>query len=322
MIAYKNFLESKNHYVDIIQFPDQSYVSKIWFYYQSVHARYGGHEIQLMKKIADKLEKRIIAEKYDVVIGVETKLSYVLTRELRCLKIFSCESLEADELYFSKRIDDLNRIRSFREMELEIIMKSDYVLFPWETTEDYTRKYVWNGDNFLTIRYGCYPQSKNASYFFPPSIVSLGNLWGYWTNKELLSYLTRTSPYAIDIYGKTRPERKYHLNYKGFAPSLDILLDYQFGLNTVSKDPFRRDGYSSRIMGYLAYGLPVMSPDWMRFSHELKGVVPYNEDNFLELLEEYVLKDPWEKLSEEARKQARELDWRITLKPLEKIIEK
>jgi len=322
MMAYKKFLQSKNHHVDLIQFPGESYISKIWFYYQRARARLHGHEKRHMKKTADKLEKRIKQDSYDVVIVVETPFSYVLTRELGCLKIFSCESLEADELYFSKETDDLERIHSFREMELEILMKSDYVIFPWETTENYVRKYIWNGDNFVTIRYGCYPRNKTVSYFFPMSIVSVGSLYGKRANTELLSYLTRISPYVIHAYGRFRPQRKYHLNYKGCASSLDVLYNYQFGLNTVSKDIFRRNHHASRIMSYLTYGLPVLSPDWMKFSHELKGVLPYNEDNFLGILEEYSNRDCWEELSKEAIEQARELNWRITLKPLEKLIEK
>jgi hypothetical protein len=322
VLAFKDFLQSRNHHVDVIQFPGESFPSKIWYYYQRARARLQGYEKRYMKKTADRLEKIIKEKGYDVVIGVETPFSYVLTRDLGCLKIFSCESLEADELYFSRKTDNIERIRGFKEMELEIIKKSDYVIFPWETTESYARKYVWNGDNFVTVKYGCYPKENTVSYFFPLSLISLGNLQSNWSNKELLSYLTRISPYIIDVYGKIRPERKYHLNYKGFASSLDILLKYQFGLNTVSKDIFRRNHHASRIMSYLAYGLPVLSPDWMKFSHELKGVVPFNEDNFLDRLDEYSDRDQWEKLSREAHEQARELDWRTTLKPLEKLVEK
>jgi len=322
ILAYENFLQSKNYHVDVIHLPGESYSYRIWYYYQRALARLHDHEKQLMKKIADTLEKRIKEGKYDVVIGVETIFSYVLTRDLGCLKIFSCEDLEANELYFSKRVDDLERIRSFGEMEREILMNSDYVIFPWETIENYTRKYIWNGDNFITIRYGCHPQKKTVPYFFPVSIVSLGTLWAYWSNRELLSYLTRISPYVIHVYGSPRPPRKYNLNYKGFAPSLDVLYNYQFGLNAITKEIFKRNNFSSRILGYLSYGLPVLSPDWMKLSHEIKGVLPYNEDNFLDILREYSDREQWEKLSEEAIEQARELDWNITLKPLERIVEK
>ena len=319
--AYKDFLLSKNYSVHLIRVPGEGYSSRLWNYYQRGSARLRGHEKKYMKQIADKLETKIKKEAYDVVIGVETRCSYVLTRELRCLKIFSCESLTADELYFSNKNVDMDRVRCLKEMEVEIMKKSDYVVFPWGTTENYARRYVWNGNNFVTLKYGCYPKNKFVSYFFPFSVVSLGGL-AYWSNKELLSKLTRISPYNIDVYGVDRPPKRYHLNYRGFAPTTDILYSYQFGLNTVTKDPFRRSHFSSRLLCYLAYGLPVLSPDWMQLSHELRGCLPYTEDNFVDLIDKYSEKDNWEKLSKDAIDQARELDWNITLKPLEKIITK
>jgi hypothetical protein len=278
-----------------------------------------------MNKIADLLEDRIRKGNYDVVIGVESLFSYVLTRKLSCLKLFSWESILADELYFemsNNRTIDFERIRRIRSMELEICRASDYVIFPWETTENYVKKYVWDGDNFITIKYGCDPQKKKVSYFFPASIISMGNLNSYWSNKELISYLTQISPYTIDVYGKFKPQKKYGLNYKGFARSLDILNNYQFALNSVSKEIFRRNHHSSRILTYLAYGLPVLSPDWQEFSHDIKGVLPFNEENFIEILEDYSTPDKWEKTSKEAYEQALELDWKKVLIPLDKIIEK
>jgi hypothetical protein len=319
-MAFKNFLQSQNHSVSTMDLPGEDFSSKLWYYSQRGLARLAGHEKRHMKKTAERLEKRIKKGNYDAVIGFETPLSYVLTKELGCLKIFSCESVEADQLYFSRQFGDIKRVNELREMELEILEKSDYVIFPWKTTEDYVRRYIWNGNNFLTIQYGCYPQDKTASYFFPVSIVSMGRLEYYWSNRELLSYLTRASPYCVDVYGTDKPPRKLHLNYKGFAPSLDILRNYQFGLNTISKDTYRRNHFSSRILTYLAYGLPTLSPDWMKLSHELKGVLPYTEDNFSEVLEEHVDRDEWTKLSRIAHEQALELDWRKVLKPLEKIV--
>lgn len=318
--AYRNFLLSKNHDVHQIQFPGESLSSKLWYYYQRGYARLVGHEKRHMTKTADKLESKIKNEAYDVVIGVETPWSYVLTRELDCLKIFSCLALEADQLYFSSKTVDAERVRSLREMEVEIMEKSDYVIFPWKTTENYTRRYVLNGSNFATVKFGCHPQSKYASYFFPCYIVSLGSLWGHWTNKELLSYLTRVSPYTIDVYGHYRPPKEYHLNYKGFASTTDLLCSYQFGLNTVSKDIFRRSHFASRPLGYLAYGLPVLSPDWMQLSKDLRGCIPYNESNFVDLVDKYSDKDSWEKLSKDAIDQAKELDWKKTLEPLERMV--
>ena len=322
--AYKNFLLSQNHSVTMISV-DETPVSRIWYFYQRARAYLLDHEPEsrLMGKIADKLESRIKRGSYDAVIGVESPYSYVLTRKLDCVKIFSWECISADEIYFQHCAAEnisLDRIRSLRKMELEICNKSDYVIFPWKTTENYVRKHILDGNNFVTINYGCYPKNKTVSYFFPLSIVSMGNLRCYWSNKELLSNLTRISPYIIDVYGKYKPPRKYHLNYKGFAPSTDVLYNYQFGLNTISKDAFHRNHHSSRITNYLAYGLPVLSPDWLQFSHELKGTLPYNENNFADIVEQFSDRDKWEKLSKEAYEQARELDWNIVLQPLERLI--
>ncbi|GAG87798.1 unnamed protein product [marine sediment metagenome] len=174
----------------------------------------------------------------------------------------------------------------------------------------------------MTIKYGCYPKDKNPSYFYPCSIISLGNLKQYWSNKTLLSQLIKTSPYKIDVYGKHKPHEKYDINYKGYAKSLDIIYDYQFGVNTVSKDNFRKNHFSSRIISYLAHGLPVLFPEWQKFPNKLKGCLSYNETNFVEVIEEYSEKDKWEKICIEAKEQGKELDWKITLRPLEKLINK
>ncbi len=319
--AYKIFLESKGHSVDLIR------VDEIWppgfFFYQRVSAYLQGKEPRLMRKIADKLENVIKKGKYDVVIGVESLFSYVLTKNLGCLKIFSWESMIGDELFYSPLIKSksvLNRIQAIRKMEIEISENSDCVIFPWGTTEDFVRKNIHNGSNFITLKYGCYPQAKPVSYHHPAAIVSVGNVGAYWANKELLSHLTNISQVKIDVYGQFRPEKKYKLNYKGVANSLNLLYNYQFGLSTVTKDPFRRSHFSSRPLGYIAYGLPALSPDWMQFSHEIEGCLPYNEDNFVDLVREYSDKDRWEKLSKSAFEQAKKLDWKTTLKPLENIV--
>ena len=320
-MAYTHFLRSKNHRVSIIRFPGDDVSSKVWYYYQRGFARLQGNDLRYMVKAADRFERIIKNGHFDAVIAVETPSSYVLTRELGCLKIFSCESLAADELYFSKGYSDLESIKKLRALELEIIQDSDYVVFPWKTTENYARKYLYNGDNLVTIKYGCYPQNKRASYFFPASIISLGDLRQYWSNPELVDYLTKISPYHIESYSR-KPNKNYKIIYRGFAPSQDVLFNYQFGLNSVSKDLFRRNHFSSRIINYLSYGLPVLSPDWMQLSHELKGVLPFNENNFLEIVDKYASeRAEWERISKEAYEQSLELDWKIVLQPLGELIE-
>jgi len=318
---YRNYLLSKNHDIDLMIVPDNTFNSNIWFYYNSIIGRLIKDSIYIVKIIGDKLENIIRKGKYDAVIGVESRFSHVLTKKLNCLKIFSCESLESEERYFSKKYD-LKEIKRWRDLEIDILNESDYVIFPWRTTEEYVRKNVLSGSNFVTIKYGCHPKEGNLSHSYFVSIVSLGSLGFYWSNKDLLSHLTKISPYIIDVYGKYRPEKRYGINYRGYAKSLDIFYDYQFGLNTVSRDPFRREHFSSRIISYLAYGLPVLFPEWQKFPRELGGCVPYNEDNFPEVVEKHSERDKWDKLCDEAKRQGRELDWKKTLKPLDKLLEK
>ncbi len=317
--AMYNFLSIDND-VTVLRFPGNSYFSKLWYLYQMGSLKIAGKEKKRMLSIASYLEKIIIKEKYDAVIGVETFWSYVLTKDLPCLKIFSCESLEAEEIYFSSSKNKLERFEAMREMETQIMECSSYVIFPWETTEKYARRYVFNGKNFLTIKHGCYPKSVAPSYVFPFSLISLGSLWGEWTNKELLSELTKKSPYIIDVYGNYKPPKKYHLNYCGYANSTNVLTKYNFGVNTISKDPFRCSHFASRILNYLAYGLPVLSPDWMQLSHELGGCLPFNEENFVDIINQNSDKEAWQRLSKKASNQAKELDWSKTLKPLKSII--
>ena len=179
-LAYKAFLESKNHSVTMLGF-DEDLTSKIWYFYQRAR-RYLQKDkgwSRFLEKLADRLERRIKQGKYDAVIGVETPHSYVLSRDLGCLKIFSWEAIGADQIYFNRFVNktlDIEFVRRFREMELEICKASDYVVFPWKTTENYVRKYIYDGNNFVTIKYGCNPKKRPVSYFFPVSIVSLGNI--------------------------------------------------------------------------------------------------------------------------------------------------
>jgi hypothetical protein len=319
--AYKNFLTSLGHDVHVLNMPSGDFFSKIQYYYHSSFRYLSNNFVYLIKKIGNKIENIIIKEKYDVVIGVETLFSYILTKDLGCLKLFSCESLDADEKYYANSYN-LNKIHDIRQIEYDIFDSSDYVIFPWETTEDYVKKYIYNDKKLTTIKFGCYPTNKTPNYFYPFYIISLGSLQSYWSNKRLLSTLTQISPYKIEAYGKYRPEKKYQINYKGFASSLDTLYDYQFGINTISKDNFRKNHFSSRIINYLAYGLPVLYPEWQKFPKKLMGCVPYNEENFVETVDTYSTKEEWDKLCSDAKKQGRELDWNITLKPLEKLITK
>jgi hypothetical protein len=318
VLAFQRYLLQKGHRVVVFTFPNEPF-EKVWRIYQLALGRATRNIRRIMEKWGERIEERIRKEKADAVIGVETKFSYVLTKNLNSLKIFSLEAPESIERSYMNRYTQ-DEIESLKELEIEIMKSSDYVIFPWETTERFTRENLWDGSNFVTIRYGCYPSEGKPSYAHPPSIISLGSLKFYWSNKELLSYLTKISPYNIDVYGKFKPEMKYNLNYRGYANSLKILYQYQFGLNTVSQDPFRQNHFSSRIINYLAYGLPVLFPQWQKYPNDLRGCIPYSKDNFVEVVNKYSERVMWERLVEKAKRQGHELDWNHTLKPLDKIL--
>lgn len=319
ILAYQRFLQSRNHEVSVINIPNENLNDKSYYYYHSVKSQISNNFLYLVTKIGDFLEKKLSNNKYDAIICVETLFADILTKNLNCLKIFSCESLESEEKYYSGnyKFEDIYNIR---EKEYEIMDSADYVVFPWKTTEKYVKKYIYNDKKLLTIKYGCYPKNNKPDYFYPFYLISLGSLKWYWSNKELLSHITKNSTYNIHAYGKFKPEEKYKINYMGFAESMDILYKYQFGINTISKDIFRKNHFSSRIINYLAYGLPVLFPEWQEFPKELEGCVPYNEHNIDDVIENYSPKEKWEKLSTEAKNQGLKLDWNHTLKPLEKIV--
>jgi hypothetical protein len=319
IIAYKAFLKSKGYAATALFYPSESYSSKLWYLYQNARARLHQRERVVIEKISEQAKRELEKNRYDAVISVGTPFAHVLTKDLNCLKIFSPQTSGNDELYFSKRLS-IERIKEYKDLEIEIMEKSDYVIFPCESLQNYVKKHVVDSKNFVIINYGCYPQQKLASYSYPPAIISMGNLSHYWSNKELLSHLTKISPYLIHAYGQYKPEKKYGLRYQGYASSLSVLYNYQFGLNTVSKDPLRRSDHSSRVLTYLAYGLPVLSPDWMEFSNSLKGCLPFNEENFNALIDRYSDRDEWDKLSHEAYNQALELDWNKTLIDLDNLL--
>ncbi len=317
--AYSAFLQAKGYDATALLFPSDSYSSKLWYLFQNARARINKREKDVIEKISQQIKKEIDKNRFDAIICVGTPFAHILSKDLDCLKIFSPQTSGNDELYFSKRLA-IERIKEYKDLEIEIMEKSDFVIFPCESLQNYVKKHVIDGKNFVIVNYGCYPQSRHVSYSFPPAIISMGNLSHYWSNKELLSTLTQTSPYIVDAYGQYRPEKKYAIRYKGYALSLDILYNYQFGLNTVSKDPLRRSDHSSRVLTYLAYGLPVLSPDWMEFSNSLRGCLPFNEDNFTTLIERNSEREDWERLSREAYNQALELDWNKTLKDLDRLL--
>lgn len=259
----------------------------------------------------------------DVIIAVEQ--GQILMHDLgKARKIFYANAPTGHEVYFqfatSPQPFDLEAYQKACAKEIDYYRASDVVIFCWNTHVDYVEKHVYQGRNIVRHPglgwYGCDPQSQRARYNYPPLIAHIGAVTAHWNNVELLQKLARDIPYAVNFYGKYPIPTELRLRYQGFAKSLDVLDQYQFGLHSATKDLVRRYGFASKLMTYLSYGLPSFSPEWQLVSHQLGGVIPYNEGNFSDLLENAAKPAHWQELADMAYEQAQELEWRKVLQPL------
>jgi hypothetical protein len=236
-----------------------------------------------------------------------------MTKDFSSLKILDSPSPWVDEAFYGGKLTR-NAYLQLRSMELEEYVKSDYVAFHWENYTRYVQQHIYNGKNIFILNWGCTPKEKRAHYQNPPRIVFLGLLKGYWVNLPLLTRLSKK--YPIDVYGGPPPPKKLGLRYKGYAPSTDVLSDYQFGLVTISDDPLRRQSFSSKHLEYMNYGLPVLTPQW-RSDPKLRHIsIYYDENNFLEKVHEFSKRDKWQQMSDSCYNQAQEWRWSRNLRPL------
>lgn len=272
-----------------------------------------------IKRRAIVLQKEITKRQPDVLICESEMDSYVLTKPMSCLKILDSPSPWVDELFYSGDLSNFAH-KMLRRLELEIYRKSSYIAFHWDNYTNYVKKYIYKGKNFFILNWGCSPKEVKAKFKKTPRIVYLGKLDGYWNNIELLSRLSKIC--EIDVYGAPEPARELGLNYKGYAPTTDVLAEYQFGLVTLSNDRLRVHSFSSKQLEYMSYGLPVLTPEWRQDPRLEKYSILYNEKNFLQKIEEYSSEDKWQKISNMCFDKTKDWDWEKVLKPLAKIIEK
>jgi hypothetical protein len=224
----------------------------------------------------------------------------------------------ADELFYEERLTAAQRDR-LRRLEIEVFEKVDYLAFHWQTYADYAvRHYGITGKNLLTLNFGCSPSPSRAQFATTPRIVYLGSLGSRFIDLRLLSRLTEQYG-EIDVYGGPPPDPALGLRYLGRADP-DVLLDYQAGLITCTRDELRREGFSAKHLQYLAHGLPVLVPEWRRHLDLLRGSVPYSEANFTHVVGSLAEKATWQRLSDEAYAEAQRRSWDRTLAPLDDLL--
>lgn len=231
---------------------------------------------------------------------------------------YDCQTPWADELYDEERLTPRQHTR-MREREGHLFESVDHLSFTWRTYGWYAvEQYGISGKNLETLDTGCEPGRPRVKHSDPPRIVYLGLLSMRFINLPMLSRLSRLYPH-IDVYGGPEPDPELGLNYLGYAdPS--ILGEYQLGLITCTDDELRRQGMSGKHLDYLSVGLPVLVPRWRRRLDLLEGSVPYDETDFLDIVESF--RDPahWQQVSDIAYEQAQRLAWDNTLRPLDDVL--
>jgi hypothetical protein len=252
---------------------------------------------------------------YPVVIAVEKADIFFERLAPGTGRLYFCQSPLAHERYYRRLYRDDPHAEQMLHKDVAWLRAmyeaSDAVTFAWNTYESFVRERVYNGSNIVSHPglgwYGCEPQVQRARYRAEPALVYLGNI-AYFSNPELLARLTALLSYPLDCYGPIHvPEDG--LRYFGYAEDeWETLRRYQFGVNTVSMDPVRLAGFSSKVLAYLSVGLP--------FSHQVEGVVPFELEDLPALIEEYRVPEAWHALSDAAYEQANALRWGKVLQPL------
>jgi len=287
--------------------------------------KFGRHRLSYHLLVADhRLRSAILAsslplDSFDLVICETPYDAGVLARCTTASTLYDCPAPWADEVYYDGRLTARQHAK-LRRLELRIFEGVDHLAFHWESYTRYALDHCGiSGHNLLTLNFGCTPSAARASFADPPRLVYLGNLSASFNDTPLLARLAASYP-RIDVYGGPPPDPGLGLNYLGYAPSVDVLRQYQIGLVTCSHDALRQEGFSSKHLHYLSYGLPVLVPAWRRHLDLLQGSLPYTEQTFRSVIDAMSDQKSWQAASDEAYAQAVRLRWEKTLRPLEDLL--
>lgn len=265
------------------------------------------------------LRANLAGSSYDIIICQNNPdNAFVAGERLAPTQILHLPSPLAEEYFFGGQITPraFERLKTY---EAGLYAKADHIGLHWHTYANYVKRTKYDGPNFdFNLGYGVDPQEKRATFQDQPRIVFIGLLNGYWVNVPLLKRLCKLYP-NIDIYGGPRLADLGD-NYKGYAPTTDVLADYQFGLVTLSDDPLRRSSFSSKQLRYYAYGLPVLSPNWRHDCVLDEAALLYDENSFVDLVKAYSDEEKWNELSAKALKIAQHYDWEQVLRPLDALL--
>ena len=270
--------------------------------------------LPVMRLRARALARALAGRDVDLLV-CESNLDvgFVLGGRLAPVQVLDLPAPFAEELYFAGELTRraYERLRAY---EVRAYGAADHLSFHWETYAGWVRATKYDGGNFLPLTYGVEPKAARARWSPTPRIVFLGFLGGSWVNLPLLQRLCDRFP-TIDVYGGPA-QAVLGDRYKGYAPTLDVLAEYQFGLITIADDPLRRHGFSSKQLEYYSYGLPVLTPAWREDPLLDAAALLYDEESFAALVEKLSTREAWEELSGRALDLAQRCSWEAALAPL------
>lgn len=325
--AIKDFLERQGHDVEFVspaQGSTQRYHRQRFSLWSRVSRRLAGRKTlpHLWDYLADELEPQIRRGGFDVVIARGQDLAYVLTRPLGCRKILDMANLLYLEAYHAWGANQAE-VEETYDKEVRVWQSVDYILSPHALLTSYFVEHLSRVGDFArktrTVRLGCERASRVARYSATPRLVYAGSYY-YIQDPYLLAELAKLSPFPLDCYGPTDPNRTFlpaALNYRGYEPGTGFLADYQVGLITVSRDRLRQHSPSTKFPYYFAHGLPVLFPEWMKEGYEYTDcAAAFDEGNFVERLRTVTEERNWNRMSVAAQSLARKLSWQNALQPL------
>jgi hypothetical protein len=321
--AMVDFLRQRGHHVEVLA-PAPATVSEFARLRFSLWSRVKRRALRrralphLWDHLADELEPRIRAGRYDVLIGRLQPVAYVLTRRVGPRAVFDMANVGFLESYHSAEVD-LGALEADYEKEMEIYRAVDAILSPHPLLSSFFRANVWDTPKLLDVLLGCDAPTARARFSVEPRIVYAGS-YASIQDPYLLALLSREARTPIHCYGPRDPNRAFlpaPLDYRGYAPSLDVLAEYQLGLITVSQDRLRQNSPATKFAYYFSYGLPVLFPSWMKEGHEYPAAVPYDERTFDDVVRGAVSDQAhWERLSAAALETAAGRRWNDVLQPL------
>lgn len=256
-----------------------------------------------------------------IICESNVDIGFVLLDRVADVQILDLPCPLAEELYYGNSIDEVS-YEKYKALEVAAYEKADALSFHWHTYADYVKKTKYNGDNFIDMGYGTDIKGKTATYSKRPQVIFLGLLKGYWVNLPLLEALCEVYP-NIDVYGGPKPPDGSRINYKGYAPSLDVMAEYQFGLTTITGDELRKNSFSSKHLEYISYGLPVFTPSWRKDRKLDDSSIYYDDvDDFVRQLQLYSSEPEWQKKHEAALSTANQTSWDRAFEALGELVDR